>query len=101
MLTYRHLYRSQATSSLITERRFPAIRVVSEAFIQDFVLVFDSKLRSVCGDSVKRGLHPRSNYNSAPTHHLSPEVQPSCPWRTIATTPRSSTTPVTDHQAHA
>jgi hypothetical protein len=62
LITYRHLCRSEATSSLIPERRLSTNRVVSEAFVQDFVLEFDGKRRFVCGDSVKRGLHPRSTY---------------------------------------
>jgi hypothetical protein len=67
----RHLCRSEATSSLLTERRFSAIRVVSEAFIQSFVLVFDSKHWLNCGDLIKRGLHPRSTYNSVSANRLS------------------------------
>jgi hypothetical protein len=42
LITYRHLCRSEATSSLIPERRLSTNRVVSEAFVQDFVLEFDA-----------------------------------------------------------
>jgi hypothetical protein len=62
MLTYMHL----GTSA---DLRQP--RAVSEAFIQDFVLVFDSKHWLICGDLVKRDLHPRSAYSSVSANRLS------------------------------